>query len=153
MTTERQRLYWVWADMRSRCNCKTHKAYHNYGGRGIAVCDEWDSFDRFAEDMGDKPTPSHTLDRIENDMGYSPDNCRWATRQEQALNKREYKNSSSGHRNISFERRTIRGYTYERWRVRVRREGKILSHKRFHNLSDAIKHRDMLEETYERSTG
>ena len=82
-------LYYTWRGMRSRCNDPTHKNYPNYGGRGIKVCDRWlHSFQNFRTDMGDKPTPNHTLDRINNDEGYSPDNCRWQTRKEQAHNRK-----------------------------------------------------------------
>ena len=79
----------IWVDMRRRCNSQTNLAYHNYGGRGITVCDTWDSsFAAFYEDMGPRPTPKHTLDRIDNMQGYNPENCQWATRYTQSRNKR-----------------------------------------------------------------
>jgi hypothetical protein len=85
---QRPPLYWTWAGMKARCENPNHKAYLNYGGRGITVCKRWQTFENFAKDMGPKPTPEHTLERINNDRGYSPANCKWATIEEQVANKR-----------------------------------------------------------------
>lgn len=85
----RHPLYPTWRAMRSRCQDPRNKEWANYGGRGISVCDRWAEIKNFLSDMGPKPTPDHSLDRIDNDGNYEPSNCRWATAKEQRANRRD----------------------------------------------------------------
>lgn len=95
------RLYAVWNMMISRCHNPKNKAYHNYGGRGIKVCDRWrfgengkTGFECFHEDIGERVTKGYSIDRVNNDGDYEPGNIRWATQKEQMNNTRRSKRNS-----------------------------------------------------------
>lgn len=113
----------TWRQIKSRCTNPDSPSYHRYGGRGIAVCERWaSSYEAFLEDMGRRPSPDHSIDRIDNDRGYEPGNCRWATQVEQA------RNTSFNHRVTAFgvtrvlmEWASIAGLHYETLRHRLLR--------------------------------
>jgi hypothetical protein len=81
--------------MKERCTKPNDRFWADYGGRGITVCDEWmDDFERFFADMGPRPSDAHSIDRIDNERGYEPGNCRWALPADQASNRRARKLST-----------------------------------------------------------
>lgn len=89
--------YSTWSNIVNRCCDKDSPKYADYGGRGITICDRWrNSFEAFVLDMGHRPSPTHTVERIDNDKGYYPNNCKWATRSEQMKNRRTFKNNKLG---------------------------------------------------------
>lgn len=79
--------YMSWKAMIQRCFNPKNQDYHSYGGAGITVCDRWRTFANFLADMGQKPTPTHEIERVKNDAGYHPENCVWATRYRQIINR------------------------------------------------------------------
>lgn len=123
-------LYRTWANMLSRCTNPNTPNFNDYGGRGISVCQRWFHFKNFVEDMGAKPSRNHSIDRIDNDLGYSPANCKWATRKEQNLNKRVYRTSKTGYAGI----RTRDG----KYQVRVTIHGKRKSIGNYTTLQEAL---------------
>ena len=84
--------YHSWKHMRQRCYNPRNKKYAIYGGRGIKICARWNDFENFFEDMGRKPSPEYSLDRINNNGNYEPKNCRWATPKQQVRNRSISKN-------------------------------------------------------------
>jgi hypothetical protein len=132
----RTKEYYAWGDMKARCLNDRHKAYPRYGGRGISVCDRWLSFENFLEDMGPCP-PGLTLERGDNDKGYEPSNCRWATRTDQSRNRRLMRNNPSGINGV----RPFHG----KWRAYIGIEGDVMHLGTFDTKEAAAERRAQVE--------
>lgn len=114
-------VYKIWCSMIQRCENPNTRSFKDYGARGIAVCVKWrKSFTAFAEDMGPRPSPIHTIERVNSSLGYEPDNCRWATPKEQGRNTRRNRIVEYRGRAMSLaEAAELSGVNYwtARWRV------------------------------------
>lgn len=132
-------LYSTWAGTISRCESKSQEIYC---GRGIKVCKRWrQSFEAFVADMGPKPTPKHSIERKDNDKNYTPTNCIWATRSEQAFNRRKFKNNTTGMRGVV----QVRGGRYA---ARLDYENEKYELGRFATAEEAKRARDKFEKMF-----
>lgn len=113
--------YKIWYGMIKRCKKEGNKSFASYGGRGIFVCERWHCFENFLSDMGERPGENYSLDRIDNERGYCKENCRWATRKQQANNKRNNINVFYDGKSMTVaELSSISGVGYGllRWRLK-----------------------------------
>ena len=131
-------FYTTWDGMLSRCNNSRSVNYKNYGARGITVCEEWLDPKTFLEwcDLTHPNREGYTLDRIDNDKGYSPENCRWADKTTQVLNRRIMKNNKSGYIGVSWCK--VRGM----WTIRIKIKTKYECLGHFDDLMEAVIFRD-----------
>lgn len=135
--------YRIWGTMKSRCLNPNDQAYENYGGRGITICEEWLSFENFLNDMGSRPSENHTLERINNDKGYSRENCKWATWETQNRgNKRLNKNNTSGVRGVYLNKKT------GSWYASIYTSGKQIHLGTFNSFVEAATARKQAELKY-----
>jgi hypothetical protein len=117
--------YCVYKTMKARCSNVKNAMYENYGGRGIKVCERWlNSYDNFILDMGIKPTMKHQIERIDNDGNYCPENCKWATPEENARNKRNtFFITVDGKTKTSQEWSEISGVNFRTIKKRIQQHG------------------------------
>lgn len=133
--------YSTWVGMKTRCNNPKSSNFKYYGGRGITYDPRWESFENFLEDMGERPE-GMTLDRIDVNGNYCKDNCRWATKQEQARNSRERKRYMSDVPGVYWREK------YGVWVVTIRSEGKQIHIGHFKDYDQAVAAKRLAEISY-----
>ncbi|ULT55402.1 AP2 domain-containing protein [Neobacillus drentensis] len=140
---KRTREYEIWVHMISRCENINDKSFPDYGGRNIKVCDNWrTSFEKFLEDMGERPTDKHSIDRIDVNGNYEPSNCRWATKEVQSRNTRVYKTNKTGVSGVYFNKKL------NKYQARIAVNGKHIHLGCFLTLEEAANARRKAEEEY-----
>jgi hypothetical protein len=134
--------YHAWIAAIRRCTDPQYASYRNYGGRGIKVCERWrNSFETFLADMHNRPSPLHSLDRMDNDGNYTPTNCKWSTKREQVINRRNLKIGVSGVTGVLSNK-------YGTYTVRISHNHKRINLGNFQTLDDAIAARKEAELKY-----
>lgn len=136
MSFYKTRLYSIWENIKQRCYNPNCKQYNDYGGRGIKVCQEWLKFKPFYDwAMVSGYSDNLTIDRIDNDSNYCPNNCKWSTRFEQQRNTRLQKNNKSGIRGVYWDK------TNQKWVAKIGANNKSISLGHYTNKEDAMKAR------------
>lgn len=127
-----------------RCTSTSDPSYSNYGGRGINICEKWlgdKGFENFCNDMGEKPSKVYSIDRIDVNGNYEPDNCRWADHSLQMINRRMFKNNKSGVTGVFIGKNG-------KFLANLRLNGRMRLYKEFTSLEEAVKARKEAELTY-----
>ena len=133
----------AWLNMKGRCYNPGRKDYAEYGAKGIKVCDEWrNSFEAFYEYMGDAPSETHSIDRLDPEDHYEPGNVEWGTEQTQAIRRRIQKNNTSGVRGVQWYEPS------KKWRAVIGVNKKTIHLGYFENKKDAVAARKAAEEKY-----
>ncbi len=133
----------AWLNMKARCYNKKNPRFNHYGGRGIEVCDRWRrSFTSFYKDMGDRPTPKHSIDRIDNNGNYEPANCRWATNSQQNYNKQLSARNKSGRKGVRYYK------AYGKWVAYITVNYKSIFLGNYTTYKEACKAREEAEVKY-----
>lgn len=148
------RFYNIWSDMKQRCQNKNNVNYKNYGGRGVNICERWQKFENFKEDMYEsylKHVKKHgetetTIDRINNSGNYEQNNCRWATKKVQSTNRRLYKNNSSGCSGVKWNKKA------RKWESSININGERKHLGTYEDKEMAIKARLAYESMYYNTT-
>lgn len=124
--------YVVWNAMRKRCENPKNAKYADYGGRGILVCERWRDFANFLADMGRRPSTRHSIERIDNDRGYEPENCAWVLRETQNRNQRQRADNSSGHTGVIWHKNS------RKWEAFIGFKGQRVYIGQFADINDAV---------------
>jgi len=130
--------------MVGRCNNINDPSYHNYGGRGIRVCDRWlgdDGFANFIKDIGERPSADYSIDRLDVNDNYCPENCRWASHTQQMINRRMFKNNKSGYTGVYITKN-------KKYLAILKMNNKVMLCKQFKSIDEAIAARKNAERTY-----
>lgn len=147
-TNGRTPEYISWSAAYGRCYNESDYSYENYGGRGIVMSERWkESYDNFLKDMGRRPSPKHSLDRIDVNGNYEPNNCRWADKVTQSRNQRTGKANTSGFRGVDQPSRQYADGR-PRWRARISTDNGRVELGVFKSLAEAAQARKDAEEKY-----
>lgn len=133
------RQYWIWHNMRKRCDNPSNKDYKHYGGRGITYSEKWNTFSGFWEDMGEGYSERLTLDRIDVNGDYSKDNCRWVSSSYQRYNERPRKSNTSSRVGVFWDKRL------NKWVASIKKDKKSYHLGVFKDFEDAVKAREDAE--------